>query len=208
MAITQQPGSNVLLLAIAGAPGVLLYEVSQASPSWNLRFAVIAAGLLHPCLKCAVLQLPVYLYKFTEPNFSTYSSMHMQTAGGEGAWRARQAARLCHLWPVCQVAWAPCGSHLAAAGLGGQLWLLEAAGAALERGAIAWEDALQLQVGAMHLPVLATATPSFCHDWFSRHTRVSPAIALHGMLLHTISCMMTRPCLSRNGICKVRESCA
>lgn len=62
-------------------------------------------------------------------------------AGG-GAWQARQVRRLCHLWPACQVAFG--GGHLAAAGLGGQLWVWDTAVAGAD--AIP-EEHLQLQAG-------------------------------------------------------------
>ena len=73
---------------------------------------------------------------------NTQRTLSMQMAGG--AWQARQVRRLCHLWPTCQVASAD--GHLAAAGLGGQLWVWKLA--VIASADANTEEHLQLQAGS------------------------------------------------------------
>ncbi len=110
MALALAPGApGGLLLALAGAPGVVLLRAAP-EPACDERgqpaLAHDGEGVQPPATRDPAAPVPA----------------------GRAAWRWRRERTLLHRWPACAVALAPRGAGgaepaLAAAGLAGQLWL-------------------------------------------------------------------------------------
>ena len=75
---------------------------------------------------------------------------HAAAPPGQLAWHIGQQLRLCHTWPVCAVAMTADGSTLAAAALGGQLFVWD-----LQQGMNAPQLELQVQVPSERVTSMA-----------------------------------------------------
>ena len=75
---------------------------------------------------------------------------HAAAPPGQPAWHISQQLRLCHMWPACAVALTADGSMLAAAALGGQLFVWD-----LQQGLDAPQLELQVQVQSERVTSMA-----------------------------------------------------
>ena len=82
---------------------------------------------------------------------------HAASSSSQPAWHISQQLRLCHMWPACAVAMTADGGTLAAAALGGQLFVWD-----LQQGVVAPQLELRVQVQSERVTGMAFSPDGTC----------------------------------------------